>query len=92
VKKSALLKELARVREQGHAIDDEERKEEVFCIAAPVFNRRREPIASIGISGLKERMKPKIPQFIALIQSCAQEMSASLGLFETPAQKTAKSA
>jgi hypothetical protein len=44
------------------------------------------------MSGLKARMKSKIPQFIALIQSCAQEMSASLGLFETPAQKNAKSA
>jgi DNA-binding IclR family transcriptional regulator len=92
VKKSALLKELARVREQGHAIDDEERKEGVYCIASPVFNRRREVIASIGISGLKERMKPRIPQFVALIQGCAQDMSASLGLFETPAQKTAESA
>jgi DNA-binding IclR family transcriptional regulator len=92
VKKSALLKELARVRAQGHAIDDEERKEGVFCIAAPVFNRRREAIASIGISGLKDRMKPKIPQFISLIQSCAQDMSASLGLFESRPPKTAKSA
>jgi DNA-binding IclR family transcriptional regulator len=92
VKKSALRKELVRVRAQGHAIDDEERKAGVYCIAAPVFNRRREVIAAIGISGLKERMRPKIPQFIALIQSCAQDMSASLGLLELPAQKTAQSA
>lgn len=92
VKKSDLVKELGRVRERGYAIDDEERKEGVFCIAAPVFNRRREAIASIGVSGLKERMKPQIPRFITLIQSCAQDMSASLGLFESPLQKTAESA
>ena len=92
VKKSALLKELARVREQGHAIDDEERKDGVYCIASPVFNRRREVIASIGISGLKERMKPKLPAFVALIRSCAQDMSASLGLVEAPPQKAAESA
>lgn len=92
VKKSALLRELARVRAQGHAIDDEERKPGVFCIAAPVFNRRREVIASIGISGIKERMKPKIPQFVALIQAATQDMSASLGLIETPRLKSAKSA
>lgn len=92
VKKTALVKELARVRAQGYAIDDEERKEGVFCIAAPVFNRRREAIASIGISGLKARMKPKIPKFIALIQACAQDMSAGLGLFESPTHEPAKSA
>lgn len=92
VKKSALLKELERVRTQGHAIDDEERKEGVYCIAAPVFNRRREVIASIGISGLKSRMLPKIPQFIALVQACAGEMSASLGLIEASPAKVVKSA
>ncbi len=92
VKKTALLKELRRVHAQGYAIDDEERKEGVFCIAAPVFNRRREVIAAIGISGLKARMEPRIPQFIALVQACAQEMSASLGLIEASALKTAKSA
>ena len=58
---------MARVRAQGHAVDDEERKAGVYCIAAPVFNRRREVIASIGISGLKDRMKPKLPAFVALI-------------------------
>jgi DNA-binding IclR family transcriptional regulator len=92
VKKSALLKELTRIREQGYAIDDEERKPDVYCIAAPVFNRRREVIASIGISGLKERMKPKLSAFIALVQSSAQQMSASLGLIEAPRLKAAKSA
>jgi DNA-binding IclR family transcriptional regulator len=92
VKKSALLRELALIRAQGHAIDDEERKAGVYCIASPVFNRRREVIASIGISGLKERMQPNLPAFVALIRACAQEMSASLGLVEVSPQKAARSA
>ena len=46
-----LRKELARVRQLGYALDDEEEELEVRCLAAPVFNRPGECMAALGITG-----------------------------------------
>lgn len=48
---SDLLDELAQVRQQGYAVDNEEFDRGVRCIAAPVFDYRNRMVASIGISG-----------------------------------------
>ncbi|MDE2913509.1 MAG: IclR family transcriptional regulator [Paracoccaceae bacterium] len=46
-----LQRELQQTRERGYAIDDEEYASGIRCVAAPVFDRRNEMIAAIGISG-----------------------------------------
>ena len=43
---SALLRDLARTRDRGFAIDDQERAEGMRCVAAPVFPAHGEPIAA----------------------------------------------
>jgi IclR family acetate operon transcriptional repressor len=48
---SALMRDLARTRERGFAIDDQERAEGMRCIAAPVFNAYAEPVAGLSVSG-----------------------------------------
>jgi len=47
----ALLRDLARTRERGYAIDDQERAEGMRCIAAPIFNAYGEPVAGLSVSG-----------------------------------------
>jgi DNA-binding IclR family transcriptional regulator len=47
----ALRKELAKVRQRGYALDDEEEELEVRCIAAPVFNQSGEFMAALAIAG-----------------------------------------
>lgn len=46
-----LLKDLRLTRQRGFALDNEERTEGMRCIAAPIFNAYREPVAGLSISG-----------------------------------------
>jgi DNA-binding IclR family transcriptional regulator len=46
-----LRKELAKVRQRGYAIDDEEEELEVRCVAAPVYNQSGEFMAALTIAG-----------------------------------------
>jgi len=49
----AFMAELARGRSNGFCIDDEEDAEGIMCVAAPVFDPHRRPIAAISVTGLK---------------------------------------
>ncbi|MBP1993392.1 IclR family transcriptional regulator [Paenibacillus eucommiae] len=52
---TSLLQELARVKQQGYAIDDEEIIEGARCIAAPIFNMFGRVEGAISISGARHR-------------------------------------
>jgi IclR family KDG regulon transcriptional repressor len=54
-----LLRELEKVKEQGFAIDDEERFLGIRCVAAPIRNRKREIVAAISTTVPKQRMGPQ---------------------------------
>lgn len=44
-----LLKELKTVRERGHSVDDQNVREGVYCMGAPVFDAAGRPVAGIGV-------------------------------------------
>lgn len=50
-----LLGELARVRQRGWALDDEERFLGMRCIAAPVFDQLGQVVAGVSVSGPSSR-------------------------------------
>jgi DNA-binding IclR family transcriptional regulator len=78
--KKSLLKELARIREQGFAIDDEEKERGVRCVAAPVFDRKGIIVAAVSISGAVQWIsQEKIEPLSRRIILCASEISAELG-------------
>jgi len=78
-----LQKELKIIKEQGYAIDNEEREEGVTCIAAPVFDCYGEAIASISISGPTYRLKEKhISSIVKNVMDTAKKMSEALGYIE----------
>lgn len=52
-----LLEELEKVRQVGYAIDNEEQEIGLYCIGAPILDRRGNAIASISMSGPTGRMK-----------------------------------
>lgn len=49
----ALLEELARVRAEGYATDDEEESEGVFCVGAAFFDHQGKCAGALSITGLK---------------------------------------
>ncbi|MGI5998306.1 MAG: IclR family transcriptional regulator [Lutispora sp.] len=78
-----LVRELDIIRQQGYAMDNEEREEGVTCIAAPVFDCYGEAIASISISGPTYRLKEKdLSTIINNVIDVAKELSESLGYVE----------
>ena len=48
---ASLMRDLARTRERGYSIDDQERAEGMRCIAAPIFNTHGEAVAGLSVSG-----------------------------------------
>jgi DNA-binding IclR family transcriptional regulator len=82
-----LQAELARIREQGYAIDAEESEPGLTCIAAPVWDDRNRVVAALSVSGQSaEYDEPARGAFIAAITEAAGQISARLG---NPGQVTA---
>ena len=61
---SRLLADLELVREQGHAVDDEENSLGARCLGAPIFDAEGNVTAALGVSGtltqVDEENLPKI--------------------------------
>jgi DNA-binding IclR family transcriptional regulator len=51
VDRAALAADFAATRSRGYALDREEHLPNTFCIAAPIFDAARLPIAAVGVSG-----------------------------------------
>jgi DNA-binding IclR family transcriptional regulator len=72
--------ELARVRGQGYAFDDEEFNQGIRCLAAPVRNFTGQVVAAIGISGPVWRVSlDRVGQLTEFVKAVAQRLSQQLG-------------
>ncbi|MGE5677775.1 MAG: IclR family transcriptional regulator [Pseudomonadota bacterium] len=81
--KSELLKELEAIRENGYAMDKEERIEGLTCVAASVFDQKGNAKYAISVSGPTIRMsKEKIEETIKLVKEATKEISYRLGYSE----------
>lgn len=88
----ALARELAKVRQNGYAINRGEWHEGVFGIAAPVRDAGGQVIAAIGISGPATRLKAKrVSAVIPNVIAAAEGISRSLGFLGTTAAQKPKS-
>ncbi len=77
---SGLLGELEKTRNRGYALDDREVEDEIFCVAAPIFDWSDKAVAAISIGSLCVRMnEERIANFGKLIQKTALEISRRLG-------------
>ncbi|HWQ56872.1 MAG TPA: IclR family transcriptional regulator [Bryobacteraceae bacterium] len=71
--------ELAMVKAQGWAIDNQESHLGLRCIAAPILNTRCEAVGAVSVSGPIGRVtEEEVPLFIARIQEAAHGISARL--------------
>jgi IclR family KDG regulon transcriptional repressor len=75
-----LEKDLRKIREKGYAMDDEEFKIGVRCIAAPIVDLSDRAVAAISIMGPAVRLSPEgIEKYIDALLETAQRISRSIG-------------
>jgi len=80
VRPGELFKELAKVRRQGFAIDDEEASMGLRCVASVVYNDCGEPLAAISVSGLTSRLTDdRLATLGETVREVAAELTAALG-------------
>jgi len=76
----AIERELARVRDQGFAIDDEENELKVRCVGAPVFEAHGKVVGGVSVSALvfqmsREDAEALAPQVIATATELGELLS-----------------
>ncbi len=80
MRRSDLLHELAATRERGYSIDDENVRQGVYCMAAPVFDASGEVVAGVGICLQKASLKPRfVTQQRDTVLDVARQLSQRLG-------------
>jgi DNA-binding IclR family transcriptional regulator len=79
-----LKAELARTRERGYALDNEESTAGLHCVAAPIYDAEGKAVAAMSISVPVSRWSPaRQEELLALVRSGARELSERLG-YVTP--------
>lgn len=75
-----LKKQLATVRQQGYALDDEELELGLRCVAAPIRDHDDRVVASLTIAGSTARIAPKnLQTYVKRVKEAAAQISAGLG-------------
>lgn len=77
---SDLERALREVRENGHAIDRDERALGTSCVAAPVKDKAGQVVAAICVTGPSERFTDeRLPELIRVVKEHASAISYHLG-------------
>jgi IclR family acetate operon transcriptional repressor len=80
VRPSELFRELQAIRRQGYAVDDEEARIGLRCVAAVVYSDCSEPLAAISVSGMTSRVtEDRLPALGKTVQEVAAELTVALG-------------
>jgi DNA-binding IclR family transcriptional regulator len=76
----AMLDELARVRLDGYAVEDEEEEPDIACVAAPIFDADGAVVASVGVTGFAGAVTgDRFDDNVAAVVAAGHEISAALG-------------
>ena len=80
----ALRTEIEKTRRRGYAVDDEELEEGLRCIAVPVLDAQRQPVAAVSVSGPSFRVTAqKLPSIANQLLQCVRGISADMGFVST---------
>ncbi|MEE9399156.1 MAG: IclR family transcriptional regulator C-terminal domain-containing protein, partial [Dehalococcoidales bacterium] len=75
-----IMPELAMVRREGIAIDNQETELGVRCLAAPVKDNNGEIIAAVSVSGPTTRLNiGRVQELKSLVRSTGLEISQEFG-------------
>jgi len=76
---SRLLADLELVRDQGHAVDDEENSLGARCLGAPIFDAEGNVTAALGVSGtLTQVDEENLPKIADALKETARRISRQL--------------
>ena len=76
----ALRAEIEKTRRRGYAVDDEELEEGLRCIAVPVLDAQRLPVAAVSVSGPSFRVTAqKLPAIANQLLQCVRGISVDMG-------------
>ena len=75
-----LKEELATIRQEGVAVDNEEFELGIKCIGAPIFDDTGNVVATFIVSGPSVRLNSsRVEEIKLLIKQCSSEISRALG-------------
>lgn len=78
--------ELAHIREQGFAVDNEEYDEGLRCIGAPIHDHSGQVVAAIGIGGPVTRVTPeRVEELAEVVIEASRGLSRRLGAHQAGA-------
>ncbi len=78
-----LQRELADVRKDGYALDDEENEKGVRCIAACLYGYKKEVTHAFSISGPTSRMTRERVRGLAVdVKKVQEELSREIGYYK----------
>src|SRR6266700_5485 len=79
-----LRTEIEKTRRRGYAVDDEELEEGLRCIAVPVLDAQRLPVAAVSVSGPSFRVTAqKLPSIANHLLQCVRGISLDMGFIST---------
>jgi IclR family transcriptional regulator, KDG regulon repressor len=77
---SQLRKELARIREEGFSVDNEEAVEGLRCVAAPILDHTGKVVAAFSVAGPGTRVTlARVPALSRLVCETSRQISYRLG-------------
>lgn len=80
-KRDTVHAEIARIRRDGYALDDEEYVVGLRCVAAVIMGPDGEALAALSISGLAARMTPeKVARCADMVMKTARDLSGRMTL------------
>src|SRR4030081_1018439 len=80
VRPSELFRQIEAIRRQGYAVDDEEARIGLRCVAAVVYNDCGEPLAAISVSGMTSRVTDdRLPALGRTVREGGAGLTAALG-------------
>ncbi|HWM35293.1 MAG TPA: IclR family transcriptional regulator [Pseudolysinimonas sp.] len=77
-----VMRDLAKVRDQGYAISDGDVTPGIAAIGVPVFNRNSLLVASVSVSGMRESILDAEGRVLELVLAAGRAISRSLGYRE----------
>lgn len=77
--------ELDITSERGYAVDNEERRVGLMCVAVPVLGANSEVAAALSVTGRTEVVAARTPeQVAAMLKAVSRRISARLGVVDGP--------